>query len=394
MKSMIVMLFLIGIAMSTNFVSSQSHIPQVWQKFQEKIQQLPLEQRDTFAKEFVKNLAGSIPLVENDTVIFLYLGTEDTVKISGDFNGWNGKTEMIHVEGTELWYYVHSFTLDARFEYKIVAGENWILDPLNPRKAIGGYGFNSDFWMPEYRPPAWLAESAPKLCGSLKSFKIESKILENARRLQVYTPAGYDGKQTYPLLIVHDGNDYIEFAHTVQLIDLMIAREQIRPMILAFIDPVHRFEEYECSEAYYMFTKDELVPFLEQNFSISSNRLERGFAGASMGGLISFYLAYQLRDTFGLALCQSSAFFFNSPRNIHVSNLLSDLDYTVLSNSKIWLDCGNIGDLEQLLLQGNRELVVRLKNNKIPHQYVELNEAHNWTNWQKRLESAVLYLYK
>lgn len=394
MNHNMLMLFLVGMIMLMNFGHSQSQAPKIWQKFYETIQQTPIEQRNTLVKTFIHANTGAIPVVENDTVVFLYVGSEEQVSIAGDFSGWGTKINMTKIEGTELWFYTRSFALDARFEYKIIAGEQWILDPLNPRKAAGGYGFNSDFRMPEYRSPAWLQEPAPASCGVLQTFKLESKFLNNIRRLQVYLPANYNKDQSYPLLIVHDGNDYIEFANMVQLLDLMIAKKQIPPIIVGFIDPVHRYEEYECSESYYFFTCYELIPFLEKNFSISSNHKERGFAGASMGGLISLYLAYQMHDTCGLALCQSSAFFFDPTHNERVSKLMQSWNYVSLQNSKLWLDCGNIGDLEQLLLKGNRCLIQKLETIAVPHEYHEVNEGHNWLNWQKRLEPALIYLFK
>ena len=114
-----------------------------------------------------------------------------------------------------------------------------------------------------------------------------------------------------------------------------------------------------------------------------------------MGCLVSFFLNYKMRDSFGASICQSGAFIFNQNERegAKISNFMNQVDYTKLNDSKIWLDCGNIGDLEIYLLKGNRILQKNLHQAKIDYSYHEINEAHNWKNWQKRFEKALVYIY-
>ncbi len=370
-------------------------IPSSWQEFLSKIQQLPAQKKAVFVEAYLQSRTTEIPIIENERATFLFYGAAKTVKIAGDFNGWVPNVEMQRIPGTNLWYYTQSFKNDARLEYKIVKDDEWGLDSLNPKKADGGFGKNSDLWMASYKPTSWLNSPEPENKGTMETINIESDFISSPRRLQVYLPHNYTTEQSYPLLIVHDGNDYIRFANLAILSDLLISQNKIRPFIIAFIDPIDRFQEYECNEKYLQFTQKELVPYLEKNYSVSKNRNERGFAGASMGGLVSFFLAYQMRDSFALAICQSGAFFFDEKeRNTRAYTFLNSIDYANLKESKIWLDCGNIGDLEQRLLQYNEILKHKLEESKIPHHYEVINEAHNWTSWRKRLEAALLFIFE
>lgn len=367
-----------------------------WTSFLATVNNAPVEQKASLIEKFLQDHKGQFPWREDKEVIFIYYGTANKVALAGDFNGWSPITPMIQVFETNLWYAKQEFPLDARIEYKLVVDAEWILDPLNDQKALGGYGYNSDLRMSKYEPTPWLTKES-KEKGKIQAFTIASKILGNSRGLQVYVPFGYDAKRAHPLLVFHDGKDYLTFAHTVQILDILIEEKRIAPMIVAFIDPVERTDEYGCSEKYAQFTAQELVPFLEKNFSLSQKKSDRGFAGASMGGIVSFYLAYQMRDTFGKALCQSGAFLYQELSNKEdsplVGKFLQTVDYSHLKESKIWLDCGTIGPLEIYLRAGNLLLLSHLQKAQIVHHYEDIPEAHNWVSWEKRIESALLYLF-
>lgn len=367
-----------------------------WEEWISQLQKAPVEKKNEIVENFLKDRQGAFPLVQGTKAIFVYFGEGSSVSVAGDFNGWQPVSAMKQVPQTRLWYFVHEFPIDSRMEYKIVVDNDWILDPLNPKKDLGGYGYNSDLWMPSYTSPSWLNKK-PENKGQVLSFIIESKILSNSRKLQVYTPFQYDPQKKYPLLIVHDGNDYIQMAYTTKLLDLLIQEKRIVPLVAAFIDPVKRFEEYGCSEEYYQFTKTELVPFLEREFSITLDRSQRAFAGASMGGLVSFHLAYKMHESFGKALCQSGAFLFREIKDREESpkiwDALDSVDYSKIQSSCFWLDCGTIGPLEQLLLKGNHVLIKKFSQERVPYTYRELPEAHNWGSWRKVLEDALIHLF-
>src|SRR5687768_12966902 len=76
----------------------------------------------------------SLPLIEHDSVAFLYRGEAKSVVWMGDFNGWGyDKTftnKGTRIPGTDIWILKASFPMDARLDYKIVVNEsNWMLDP-------------------------------------------------------------------------------------------------------------------------------------------------------------------------------------------------------------------------------------------------------------------------
>jgi hypothetical protein len=104
------------------------------------------------------NLAGSAPLIEGDTVVFLAEGDPGRPpRIVGDFNAWGKDTPpdpafsgtMTRIEGTE-WYYARMrVDRGARIQYLIARGDRQELDPLNPRMVEDSGEKRSEVWVPK-----------------------------------------------------------------------------------------------------------------------------------------------------------------------------------------------------------------------------------------------------
>lgn len=68
-----------------------------------------------------------IPFAINDSVMFLYKGTEQNNAVSwaGDFNWWSAtqnaaKVKMVRLGSSKIFYYTTTFPTDARLDYKVV----------------------------------------------------------------------------------------------------------------------------------------------------------------------------------------------------------------------------------------------------------------------------------
>jgi enterochelin esterase family protein len=57
-------------------------------------------------------------------------------------------------------------------------------------------------------------------------------------------PPGYDaGTVRYPVLYVHDGDDSIQYGAMDTVLDNLIARRELPPLIAVFVAPIHRVPE-------------------------------------------------------------------------------------------------------------------------------------------------------
>src|SRR5262249_35220057 len=77
-------------------------------------------------------------------------------------------------------------------------------------------------------------ESRP---GSLVELTVPSRALRRACRVTLYLPARFRRIASYPLLIVHDGGDYLKYAAAQTVLDNLIHRLDVAEAIVALLYP-------------------------------------------------------------------------------------------------------------------------------------------------------------
>jgi enterochelin esterase-like enzyme len=151
--------------------------------------------------------------------------------------------------------------------------------------------------------------------------EIESAILNRHHRLRVYLPPGYAENTLgrYPFAYMQDGQNlfFPEEAfqqkdwgvdETSQLLRAMQAIEDF--IIVGVYSNERRNEEYTKPgyESYARSIVEELVPAEQLFLRTTNRRLDRTMWGSSLGGVVSFYTAWQYPEVFGSAICMSSTF--------------------------------------------------------------------------------------
>lgn len=109
--------------------------------------------------------------------------------------------------------------------------------------------------------------------------------------LNVYTPPGYDKQTQYPLIIIMHGitdneNTWNERSNpnVAKLFDNLITSKATKPFIAVFALGTIQ----NSTNGYYAFGAEltnDLLPFLEANYSIKKDRGSRAMAGFSFGGM-------------------------------------------------------------------------------------------------------------
>lgn len=343
-----------------------------------------------------------IPFVVEDSVAFLYRGVASSVKWMGDFNGWgyNRKFQNVgkNIPGTDLWILKTSFPKDARLDYKILINDtNWILDPANPDhqwSGVGGGSPNSELRMPQWKQDALTMS----LVQGAKQGKVERDILLNSKSLgyqitySVYLPVSYTPTNSYPVVYVTDGYEYMHerLGNMITILDNLISLNKIEPVIAVFIDhrePVNRsnnrrMEELAMNQNYLDFLTVEMVPVIERNYSTQKEAGKRAVVGTSMGGLSAAFFAFKKPDLFGLAGIQSPAF-WSKPEIYKVC------DNPENPPVKIYMTSGTINDTSEA---ANR-MKALLEKNTCTFQYQEVNQGHSWGNWRDTIDDILLYFF-
>ncbi|MFQ5627602.1 MAG: alpha/beta hydrolase-fold protein [bacterium] len=289
---------------------------------------------------------------------------------------------MARLSGTNLWYRTQVFEPDARLDYKFVLnGNNWIIDPRNPNKVSGGFGPNSELRMPQYpsAPEIEFYTNIPH--GILRDTTFFSVNLGNARNVKIYLPPGYAGSNMhYPIVLFHDGLEYISLANANNAIDYLISEGRIAPIIGVFVPPVNRTDEYagNLKSNFTAFIVNELLPWVETRYRTKTTPESRAVMGASNGGNISLWLGMQHPEVFGNIAAQSS--------NIE-SALSARFQSDPKLNLKLYLDLGTY-DIP-VLIPRVRNFIPILENNNYYYQYLEFHEGHSWGNWRAHIDNAL-----
>ncbi len=255
------------------------------------------------------------PLVDGTDVTFVYRGNADEVNLRCWIAGLNTAQPLQHLAGTNLWAITMELPERSRIEYKfeVVRGgkRELVLDPLNPVLAHDPFGANSVCQGHRYVQPDWTEHDDETRQGSIDIIDVESKAFRERRAIQVYMPARFRKNRRYPLLVVHDGRDYLRYAALKTVLDNLIHRLEIPQIIVAMTDSPDRLKEYAGNDAHAAFLAGDLLPLMADRFPLINESHARGIMGASFGGVASLHAAWRHPDLFGCLLLQSGSFAFS-----------------------------------------------------------------------------------
>ena len=348
----------------------------------------------------------SAPLTGDGVAMFIWRGEASSVQLVGDMNNWDVEAApyFIRLEGTDLWYLETVFEEDARLDYKfVINGDDWRLDPLNPRTIMGGFGPNSELMMPGYTIPDELLPTDGTIAtGTIHQHTLDSLHLGQTRTFFVYVPAGQIVGAKTPSIYINDGGDYLNLIDAPAILDKLIADREIPPLVAVFIPPINRNLEYALDDEYASFLADELVPFIQRTYDTDPDPARTGTLGASMGGLEAIFAAITRSDVFGLAAGQSGAYSVGDDAiidKLETASMGHDIGETSRRDLRLYLVVGtyetaisgdsSTGDL----LAANRRLADVLKSTKYAFIYDERPEGHSWGLWKGTLGQALSYLF-
>lgn len=149
-----------------------------------------------------------------------------------------------------------------------------------------------------------------------ETFTIQSKVLNETRRINVYLPPGYmqSSSRRLPVLYMPDGGMSEDFLHIAGLVQSCVSNGTMRPFILAGIENTERRRDLTGptenerdkkiaplvggSQLFRRFIRDELMPEVKRRYRTTD---EAAIIGESLAGLFvveSFLLEPDLFDTY------------------------------------------------------------------------------------------------
>jgi len=343
----------------------------------------------------------SFPIVEGNSLTFVYRGEADQVYLQHFIFGLPTSQPFEKVEGQAFWYLTLELPERSRIQYKfnVVRGEDhqWILDPLNPDRAQDPFGANSVCHSRGAERPEWTFHDPEARPGEIVELRFWSEAFGRERRLKVYLPARFRRRRRYPLLIVHDGSDYLRYSSLETVLDNLIHRLEIPSMIVALSDADERLDEYPDHEPHARHLVEELLPRLEAEYPLRPEPRSRGLMGASFGGVASLSCAWRYPGVFGRLLLQSGSFAFTDIGHHQRGPAFDPVVEFVNAfrqkpgkpTDRVFMSCGTY----ESLIYENRSMVPFLEKTGIKVRYVEARDGHNWENWRDRLREGLSWLF-
>jgi enterochelin esterase family protein len=343
----------------------------------------------------------AFPLVEPAAATFAWRGEADRVELMRWIHAGDNRLAFDRVPGTDLWLLSIPVENEGRFEYKLSVarwgGEEWILDPLNPERAEDPFGENSVCQTYGYTRPPWSEpQGAPQ--GRLETVEVASESF-GTRSEQVYLPAGYDPGRPYPLVVVHDGGDYLAYADLGASLDNLIAAGQVPPLVAALVQTHDRPGEYSGSRAHARYLARELLPALVARFSLSDAPHDRVLLGASLGAVASLSTAFRYPGCFGGLVLKSGSFILDeaklarrpSPVFHRIARLVRAFRRTSTTPAtRVFV---STGELEGLASE-NLALASFLRARGVDVLFKSAWDGHHWHNWRDQLRDGLRWVLR
>jgi enterochelin esterase-like enzyme len=259
-----------------------------------------------------------------------------------------------------------------------------------------------------------------------ETLRLHSDLLKMDRNFAIYLPAGYNETDvSYPVLyLLHGSGDdhtgWVQFGQVRHIADKTIADGLAGPMIIVMPDANTGrrgyFNDLRGDFNYEDFFFKELIPYIEKNYRVRTERRYRAVSGLSMGGGGSLFYALHHPDMF-VAAAPLSASTGNwsideyktrlGDAQAKVSEQQTEQYFKRHSVEGI-LDNATAEELDQIrgvrwyfsigdddfLCEGNTRTYLAFRKNKIPLEFRIKDGAHTWTYWRAELPIVMEFVSK
>ncbi len=343
-----------------------------------------------------------VPLVEGSACTFLFRGHADGVAIEHAITGLPAPLPLKRLRRSDLWFATIELPAGSRVEYRVLVrrGDNVesILDPLNPESVTGPASTMSVLRSQGYKTPWWALPNQSAVPGEFTEFHFRSRALRREAYVTLYAPARMRREDRLPLLVVHDGGDFLNHTAFGTVLDNLMDRRLVADTMVAFTHPGDRLREYGDSAAHSRFLTAELVPQLEERLPLRGDPAGRVLAGASFGAIAALSAAVHAPGFYGGLMLQSASFLYTVVGREHAGGPVFDPVVRFVNAirgqpqpvvEQIFLSYGAF----EPSAQRNLAMVDVLRRMADEVRVVESLDGHTWTGWRDRLLDGLSWLF-
>jgi predicted alpha/beta superfamily hydrolase len=235
--------------------------------------------------------------------------------------------------------------------------------------------------------PYFFEEPACSVCTLLDA---SGTARDDRFAFRVYLPPGYHENTLarYPVLYMQDGQNLFfpqeafggSHWRVQETLELLTSMNAVREAVVVGVYPQDRMRDYTRPgyREYGRFLVERLKPKIDATYRVLAGPEHTAAMGSSLGGVVSFFLAWEWPRTFGMAACLSSTFGYQD-----------DLRERVLGEPRrpvrLYLDSGWPGDNYEATRDMRAVLLGRGFREGEDLLYLAFPEAmHNERDWALR----------
>ena len=338
-------------------------------------------------------------------------GAEGVKLNGGDIPGNGQGTPLVKAENG-VWEVAVGPLDPGAYRYTFNIGGVPVVDPRNPATSES----NNNTWSLVVVPGSDNYDVRNVPHGAVASVTYASAALGRNRRMHVYTPPGYErGSGKYPVLyLLHGASDsdqsWSSAGRAGFIIDNLIAAGKAKPMVVVMPAGHTTTGAFRVPSVADEFTKDfvgDIMPYIEKNYRVQTDRASRAIAGLSMGGGQTLTIAVPNLERFSYIGVFSSAVFSMFPArppsstsaaaaapqgpNWEEQNLKVLDDPGLKKGLKlVWFSTGK----DDFLVDASRKTVALLKKHGFQVAYEESAGGHTWLNWRAYLTQFAPLLFR
>lgn len=365
------------------------------------------------------------PEVNPDNSVTFRLSAPDakSVRVTGDFlpsvptttpfGSFDAPGQADLVKNADgLWEYTSPILSPELYSYTFIVDGLRMPDPSNVFQIRDTSSITNVFIVPGDYADLFRVTDVPH--GTVSKVWYPSPTLGMNRRMTVYTPAGYEkGDRAYPVFyLLHgmggDENAWSELGRATQILDNMIARGDVEPMIVVMTNgnvdmegaPGETSAGFTPPTTQLPHTMDgnfelhfpDVVKFVDENYRTLPDKAHRAIAGLSMGGFHSMHISKQYPDMFDYIGLFSAAIL---PREGSDSPVYADLEGKLAKQfadapALYWIAIGD----KDFLYDANKDYRALLDSHGYSYEYRESPDGHIWKNWRIYLTEFLPRLFK
>lgn len=353
------------------------------------------------------------PEIKPDNKVTFRLLAPDATKvtISGNWMpGWGTQVEMAKGD-SGIWSVTTEVLAPEFYTYYFNVNGVKTLDIQNVQVVRDGTRYENYVIVPGAASDVYAVKDVPH--GMISKVWYPSPSLNKTRRMYIYTPPGYEAsKEKYPVLyLLHgaggDEDAWTTLGRTPYILDNLIAAGKAKPMIVVMTNgnawsSAAPGEEPKTAAApdYTQMARGgfekslvtDVIPFVEKNYRVLTDKNNRAVAGLSMGGMHTQNISNANPGMFGYIGVMSMGL-MNNNRFGNYNEEEHKKQLKVLQDNGVklyWIACGK----EDFLIESVNNLRKLYDGMGFKYEYMETTGGHTWTNWRIYLAELSPKLFK